>query len=72
MDCPIPNDLLQGLCGEAKERFVAETGLTGKVAVELRLPDAPSPQFEVVAVVTDKTSGESRQYEIEVTCHSVH
>jgi hypothetical protein len=68
----IPPKLLQGLCYEAKARFTDETGLTGKVTVELRIPDAPPPRFTVTALVTDKISRLRREYEIEVEAQPIH
>jgi hypothetical protein len=71
----IPNDLLQALSNEAHARFVTETGITSnKVTIDLAFIEPPSEQFMVVARVTDKISGERREYPIEVTltAHTVH
>jgi hypothetical protein len=65
-NCPGPDDLVQGLCAEAKARFFAETGLTGKVEIELRIPDDPPPSFVVGVTVTDKMTGQQRSHDVVV------
>jgi hypothetical protein len=55
----IPNELLQGPCREAKARFTEETGGSGSVSLKLTFPeDVPSPQFTVLATITEKATGE--------------
>jgi hypothetical protein len=71
----IPNELVQALSNEAHARFVAETGITSKrVTIDLAFIEPPSEQFMVVVRVTDKLSGERREYPIEVsvTVHTLH
>ena len=68
----IPNELLQALCNDAYSRFTAETGLTGKVKIDLAFPEAPSPQFSVLVTVIDQASGEQRSYNVVVKAHTVH
>jgi hypothetical protein len=63
---PLPNDLVQGLTAEAVSRFRAETGLTGKVEIELRVPESDATSFVVSVVVTDKGTGERRDYDVVV------
>ena len=63
---PIPNDLVQGLAAEAVDRFRTETGCKGKVEIELRVPESDATSFVVNVVVTDKGTGERRDYDIVV------
>jgi hypothetical protein len=65
-NCPVPNDLIDTLCQEAKARFVEETGLTGQATIELHLPDGDWSSFVAQVVVTDEGTGEHRSYEILV------
>ena len=63
---PLPSDLVQGLAAEATSRFRSETGCKGKVEIELRVPESDATSFVVNVVVTDKGTGERRDYDIVV------
>jgi hypothetical protein len=68
-----PADLLQGLAAHVKGRFVAETGLEGKLALELRIPEVPEGggTFAVEVIAIHKASGERRAFTIEVEARPV-
>jgi hypothetical protein len=63
---PVPAELIEGVCGEAKARFTEETGLTGPVTIELHFPDGDWSSFVAHVVVMDEGTGEQRSYDVLV------